>query len=149
MKKLGIPVYLDRKNIVIYDQNENEQNQFPSTSFEEESEHRLNKKTKRGSFKCDFCNAVFPSHQGLGGHMSRTHKDQSLKFKKKKEIRENRTLERDMLGEAKKIFCERRSLNFIELMKTKMGKNKLKKLIDQNQKEFRNIRKEVNENTLM
>lgn len=116
------------------------------TSNSEEEIQYINKKTGRRIFPCDFCDALFNTPQGLGGHMSRTHKDQSLKFKKKKEIRNNRTAMRDLLEEAKKVLCEQNNVNYDILMSTKQGKIKLKRIILQHEKEYKKIRKELKEN---
>lgn len=116
------------------------------TSNSEEEIQYINRKTGRRIFPCDFCNALFNTPQGLGGHMSRTHKDQSLKFKKKKEIRNNRTAERDLFEEAKKVLCEQINIDYDLMMSTKQGKIKLKKIILQHEKEYKKIRKDLKEN---
>lgn len=94
-------------------------------------------------FPCAICFSTFTSPQGLGGHMSRTHKDQSLKFKRKKEIRESRAAIRDQREEAKRILCENNNKNYYALINSKEGKGTIKKLICQNMKQFKQIRDQL------
>lgn len=122
-----------------------EEGNYQESKYQEDYEF-IRKKKGRRKFPCDFCPATFSSHQGLGGHMSRSHKDQSLKFKKKKEIRNSRTAARDLLEEAKKVLCENNKFNYDELISSKQGKIKLKKIILQHEKEYKKIRKELKEN---
>ena len=94
-------------------------------------------------FFCDFCNETFTSGQGLGGHMSRKHKDQSLKFKHKREIRNKREPLRKILLQAKKILCKNHLLDFEEQIKSKSGKKLIKKLIFEFNEEYKKIRNEL------
>ena len=94
-------------------------------------------------YNCNFCSCKFTSPQGLGGHMSRTHKSQSLKFLKKKEIRNNREPQRKLLEEAKRILCENHKRDYYMLLKSKQGKEIIKQLILNHQKEFKLIRKQL------
>ena len=94
-------------------------------------------------FYCDFCSETFTSGQGLGGHMSRKHKDQSLKFKHKKEVRNKREPLRRILVQAKKILCKNHLLDFEEHIKTKQGKVLIKKLIHEFNEEYRRIKNEL------
>ena len=97
------------------------------------------------NFKCELCNCVFENPQGLGGHMSRIHRDASIKYKKKKETRNKRTEIRRILKLAKQIICNKNGINYDEFMKTKEGKKLVQKCITENKKEYRNLRKKLQE----
>ena len=141
----GVVTYLDSKEETCSRCSLVEEGNHHKSKYPEDYEF-IRKKKGRKKFPCDFCPATFSSHQGLGGHMSRSHKDQSLKFKKKKEIRNSRTAARDLLEEAKKVLCENNKYNYDELISSKQGKIKLKTIILQHEKEYKKIRKELKEN---
>ena len=100
-------------------------------------------------FICDICNEVFTSGQGLGGHMSRKHKDQSMKFKHKKEIRNKREPLRNILVQAKKVLCKNHLIDYDEQMRSKDGKNLIKSLVIEYNEEFKKIRNELKKNILI
>jgi hypothetical protein len=100
-------------------------------------------KEQRKRFKCDFCPECFDTGQGLGGHMSRKHKDKSEKFKKKKEIRNRREHLRNLLIEAKKKLCDKFMIDYEELMKSRQGKNHIKKLINEHLDDYKKYRNEL------
>ena len=65
-------------------------NNFEEENVEDELDDNilLNKKRKpkKKHFKtylCEFCNKAYSNGQGLGGHMSRIHPNQSYKYKEK------------------------------------------------------------------
>jgi hypothetical protein len=97
------------------------------------------------NFKCELCNCVFENPQGLGGHMSRIHRDASIKYKKKKETRNKRTEIRRILKLTKQIICKNNGINYDEFIKTKEGKKLVQKCITENKKEYRNLRKKLQE----
>ena len=97
-------------------------------------------------FYCDFCSETFASGQGLGGHMSRKHKNQSLKFKHKKEIRNKREPLRKILHQAKKKLCINHLLDFDEQMRSKQGKKLIRKLILEFNEEYKKIKNEMKRN---
>ena len=47
--------------------------------FENGFNNKINIELNEKRFCCEFCNETFTNGQGLGGHMSRKHKDKSLK----------------------------------------------------------------------
>ena len=62
----------------------------------------LNKKRKQKkkhfkTYLCEFCNKAYSNGQGLGGHMSRIHPNQSYKYKDKIRIRREREEKREIL----------------------------------------------------
>ena len=81
--------------------------------------------------------------------MSRKHKDQSLKFKHKKEVRNKREPLRRILVQAKKILCKNHLLDFEEHIKTKQGKALIKKLIHEFNEEYRRIKNELKRTLLI
>lgn len=99
-------------------------------------------------FYCDFCSETFASGQGLGGHMSRKHKNQSLKFKHKREIRNKREPLRKILHQAKKKLCINHLLDFDEQMRSKQGKKLIRKLILEFNEEYKKIKNEMKRNFL-
>ena len=54
---------------------------------------------------CVICGKSFTNF-GLGGHMSRAHKGESIAFKEKRQKRELRTYHRDLLRRAQKKYRE-------------------------------------------
>ena len=94
-------------------------------------------------YNCNFCSCTFASPQGLGGHMSRTHKSQSIKYLKKKEIREIREPLRKLLEDSKKMLCNNHNKDYDMLIKTKQGKESIKKLIATHQKEYKSIKRNL------
>ena len=108
-------------------------------------------------YDCSYCNCKFSSPQGLGGHMSRTHKSQSLKFLKKKEIRAKREPIRRSLELSKKAIYEKyynkekirgEQIDYDTFIKSKKGKEKIKQLVNEHPKEFKKIRKELSDANL-
>ncbi len=108
-------------------------------------------------YDCNLCDCKFSSPQGLGGHMSRTHKCQSLKFLKKKEIRNKREPIRRSLELSKKAIYEKYYIKekikgdlivYDTFIKSKKGKEKIKQLVNEHPKEFKKIRKELSEANL-
>lgn len=91
------------------------------------------------SFHCQLCGYSFNSGQGLGGHMSRKHPDKSDKFKRKKFIREKRSLIREKLTEAKRLICNNHNVNYDELSQSKEGKLIIRSIIINNKEEFKTI----------
>ena len=81
--------------IFMYPNDQNDSILISSMSKKKKSE--LFEPNEEKKFCCEFCSETFSSGQGLGGHMSRKHKDQSIKFKHKREIRNKR--------EPFKIYC--------------------------------------------
>lgn len=148
-----LPCFVEKNPSVEVEQDNQNSNKTISESKEEEKkvavsqneEEFLQKKRESKTFNCELCSAIFATPQGLGGHMSSTHKEQSVKFQKKKEIRDSRTPARKLLEEAKRILCAKFNIDYDELINTKMGKIKIKEIILQNEKEYKLIRRELKE----
>lgn len=58
-------------------------------------------KNRKKRFPCKFCQEYFSVPQALGGHVSKSHPNQSKIYKEKKQIRIKRELERNLLLRAK------------------------------------------------
>lgn len=59
---------------------------------------------KPGSIECPLCKMQLKKSSALGGHMSKAHPRQSESYKRKMEVRENRSPERKVLAAAKEVF---------------------------------------------
>jgi hypothetical protein len=97
------------------------------------------KKQKAKGFPCDYCTSEFSTGQALGGHMSRTHPNQSLKYNKKKRIRDEREVKRDLIYQARKELFLNHHLDYEELAKTKENKTLIKQIRRENMREYKDI----------
>jgi hypothetical protein len=95
-------------------------------------------KNKKG-FQCDYCECEFSNGQALGGHMSRTHPNQSMKYNKKKMIRQEREDKRDLIYQARKELFSNHNLDYGELAKTKDNKSIIRKIRKENMREYKEI----------
>jgi hypothetical protein len=97
------------------------------------------------TYNCDICNKQFETGQGLGGHMSRMHPNQSQKYKMKMEIRNNRTEFREIIYRAKKQILSKDGFDY-EKLKKSGDKKTINKIIKSNIYEYkeilRNLKKE-------
>lgn len=98
------------------------------------------------SFHCKLCGLQFNTSQGLGGHMSRAHPGKSSDYKKKKDTRKTREVERYKLQLAKKKFFKGSKYNYQELTRTKEGKKLITQLVDK--KKLRKIKKDITKEEL-
>lgn len=94
-------------------------------------------------YKCSVCNNAFTSAQGLGGHMSRKHKNQSENYKKKKATREKRAPLRIMNKKIKIALCEKYDLEYDTLISTKQGKRELRHFMNMRHNEYVSMKKEM------
>lgn len=121
-------------------------NSLPVFKCPEKTKLKQKKKIKSENaklFKCEICCSTFENGQGLGGHMSRTHPNSSLKFNKKKETRDHRQNKRGILYEAKAILLKKYNLNYNELSKTIEGKQIIRKTVKDNKNEYMGLRKQL------
>ena len=75
-----------------YPDEENDMHSFAENSnskiFKENEDLKVSNFSKfddNNNFTCDICGCSFSNGQGLGGHMSRKHPNQSEKYQKKKQ----------------------------------------------------------------
>lgn len=94
---------------------------------------RRAKKTAKAEakmFACKYCEMIFCRSQALGGHMSRAHPGKSCEYKKKKNKRKSREVERLKLLIAKRKYFRMLSFDYDELFTTPEGRKKAQGLID-------------------
>ena len=80
-------------------------------------------KEKTKVFKCQHCGATYAKAVSLGGHQSKAHPGESNRYRKKIEIRESRTDDRQFLQKAKEWFkstikrCPKANRNLVTKIK--------------------------------
>jgi hypothetical protein len=97
------------------------------------------KSRNKKSFKCDFCDCLYSNGQALGGHMSRSHPNQSKKYNMKKTIRDERVLYRDLIYQARKELFANHQLNYDDLIGSKNNKPIIRQIRNENLKEYKDI----------
>ena len=105
----------------------------------------LNKKRKpkKKHFKtylCEFCNKAYSNGQGLGGHMSRIHPNQSYKYKDKIRIRREREEKRENLLNIKRDLFKKYGFDYDKLV-TEKNKVFIQKFLSEHNEEYKSIRK--------
>ena len=105
----------------------------------------LNKKRKpkKKHFKtylCEFCNKAYSNGQGLGGHMSRIHPNQSYKYKDKIRIRREREEKRENLLNIKRDLFKKYGFDYDKLTNEK-NKTFIQKFLSEHNEEYKNVRK--------
>jgi len=105
----------------------------------------LNKKRKpkKKHFKtylCEFCNKAYSNGQGLGGHMSRIHPNQSYKYKDKIRIRREREEKRENLLNIKRDLFKKYGFDYDKLI-TEKNKVFIQKFLSEHNEEYKSIRK--------
>ena len=105
----------------------------------------LNKKRKQKkkhfkTYLCEFCNKAYSNGQGLGGHMSRIHPNQSYKYKDKIRIRREREEKREILLNIKRDLFKKYGFDYDKLS---IEKNKIfiQKFLTEHNEEYKNERK--------
>ena len=101
------------------------------------------KKPKKKHFKtylCEFCNKAYSNGQGLGGHMSRIHPNQSSKYKDKIRIRREREKKREKLLNIKRDLFKKYGYDYDTLIDSKK-KAFVQQFLQEHNEEYRNIRK--------
>ena len=135
-------IYINKENI----QNKNKENK---DNINDDINYKillLNKKRttqKKKHFKtylCEFCNKAYSNGQGLGGHMSRIHPNQSYKYKDKIRIRREREKKRENLLNIKQDLFKKYGYNYDELFKDK-NKGFIQNFLLEHNEEYKNIRK--------
>ena len=101
------------------------------------------KKPKIKHFKtylCEFCNKAYSNGQGLGGHMSRIHPNQSYKYKDKIRIRREREKKREKLLIIKQDLFKKYGYDYDKLVNDK-NKTFIQQFLLEHNEEYKNIRK--------
>ena len=99
-----------------------------------------NKQKHFKTYLCEFCNKAYSNGQGLGGHISRIHPNQSYKYKDKIRIRNERTAKRKRLLEIKRKLFKKYSMDYDNLSERK-EKNKIQKFLQEHKDEYRHLKK--------
>jgi len=94
-------------------------------------------------YKCDHCDAFYYTGQALGGHMSRTHPNLSVKYKMKKMVRDRRENQRNVLIEARRELLNKYNLYYEDMKYDKIKKQILKGFIRSHGLEFKEIVKKL------
>lgn len=94
-------------------------------------------------YKCDHCEAFYFTGQALGGHMSRTHPNLSLKYKMKKVVRDRRENQRNVLTEARKELLIKYNLDYEDMKNDKIKKHILKSFIKEHSLQYKEIVKKL------
>jgi hypothetical protein len=105
----------------------------------------LNKKRKQKkkhfkTYLCEFCNKAYSNGQGLGGHMSRIHPNQSYKYKDKIRIRREREEKREILLNIKRDLFKKYGFDYDKLS-TEKNKIFIQKFLTEHNEEYKNERK--------
>ena len=92
------------------------------------------------TYLCEFCNKAYSNGQGLGGHMSRIHPNQSYKYKDKIRIRREREEKRENLLNIKRDLFKKYGFDYDKLS---IEKNKIfiQKFLTEHNEEYKNERK--------
>ena len=143
----------DKKNIVNIicinkDNNNNINKDNSDLNNNEESldeNNLLNKKRKQKkkhfkTYLCEFCNKAYSNGQGLGGHMSRIHPNQSYKYKDKIRIRREREEKRENLLNIKRELFKKYGFDYDKLS-TEKNKTLIQKFLSEHNEEYKTIRK--------
>ena len=94
-------------------------------------------------FFCIICDKSFKNGQGLGGHMSRKHPNQSDKYKRKKLIRERRNKNREITYNSRRRLLERLNQDYDSLINSSDGRKLIKTLVRENKIDYLIIKEEV------
>jgi hypothetical protein len=101
---------------------------------------KFNNNKRKKAFKCEFCNKIYYNGQGLGGHISRIHPNQSLKYKIRIKIRKERNEIRKRLFKIRKKLFIKYNKDY-ELLLKNNRKQEIKKFLLEHKKEYRNIKR--------
>lgn len=113
------------------------------SSEETESELELENEEEEKGYDCYICGQIFINGQGLGGHMSRKHPNQSERYKSKKETRERRNNKREILYRAQRILLKKYRQDYDKLKENAEGRKIIKKYCKDHKQEYYRLRKEV------
>ncbi len=125
----------DYKKIGLHYKNDNNnKNKNLSKAFSKDR-----KKNHYKVYICEICNKALSNGQGLGGHMSRNHPNQSEKYKEKLSIRNKRLKSRKRLITIKKMLFSKYNLNYDTFVKNK-EKIKIRKFLLSHKDEYRRMK---------
>ena len=102
----------------------------------------FSKDRKKNHYKvyiCEICNKALSNGQGLGGHMSRNHPNQSEKYKEKLSIRNKRLKSRKRLIKIKRLLFSKYNLSYDNFVKNN-EKVKIRKFLLSHKDEYRRMK---------
>ena len=124
-----------------YTENKNfTENNINEDNINQNSKKRKQKKKHFKTYLCEFCNKAYSNGQGLGGHMSRIHPNQSYKYKDKIRIRREREKKREKLLNIKQDLFKKYGHDYDKLVNDK-NKAFIQQFLSEHNEEYRNIRK--------
>lgn len=103
------------------------------------------KKKHFKTYLCEFCNKAYSNGQGLGGHMSRIHPNQSYKYKDKIRIRREREEKRENLLNIKRDLFKKYGFDY-DKYATEKNKSFIQKFLSEHNEEYKIIRKNRQKN---
>ena len=103
------------------------------------------KKKHFKTYLCEFCNKAYSNGQGLGGHMSRIHPNQSYKYKDKIRIRREREEKRENLLNIKRDLFKKYGFDY-DKYATEKNKSFIQKFLSEHNEEYKIIRKNNQKN---
>jgi hypothetical protein len=109
------------------------------------SKKRKLKKKHFKTYLCEFCNKAYSNGQGLGGHMSRIHPNQSYKYKDKIRIRREREEKRENLLNIKRDLFKKYGFDY-DKYATEKNKSFIQKFLSEHNEEYKIIRKNRQKN---
>ena len=102
----------------------------------------VKRRKKKAEYECDICQKKFPSAQSKGGHMSKMHPNESLKYKSKILVRDSRVALRDIVLQAKKELLAKHNFNYEQLIRN-MEKHIISDILKLHKSEYSTIKKRL------
>ncbi len=129
-------------NASIENENNNKSGSDSRKDSNTSSSNSFNKQKQKHfkTYLCEFCNKAYSNGQGLGGHMSRIHPNQSYKYKDKIRIRRERENKRENLVNIKRELFSKYGFNYDSLLDNK-NKNFIQNFLHEHDEEYKNKRK--------
>ena len=87
-------------------------------------------------FECDFCSRRFKSPQAKGGHISKAHANQSIKYSKKMLVRNNREELRNLREKTIAEFLSQMGVEYEALINETDGKRQIREIIRKEKNAF-------------
>lgn len=114
---------------------------FKKSGIRNKRSSKIRKKQQHyKTYLCPFCNKAYSNGQGLGGHISRIHHNQSEKYQEKMRIRNRRVDKRQRIYEIKKDLFSRYGINIDD---HKSDKKFISNFVKEHNQEYQKIRKEI------
>lgn len=102
----------------------------------------VKRKKKKVDYECEICEKVFENAQSKGGHMSKMHPNESLKYKSKILVRDSRVKSREIVLQAKKNLLKKYNFDYDQLM-LNMEKHVISEILKLHKSEYNKIKKQL------